>query len=128
MFETLVAFLKALAAFLTSIGINPAHLIAGIAGAIVRAVIQGKKLTWDLISYVLVGALCATYLTPVVVMYFGIAATNGLAFGIGLIGMSIAEGAVKLAQKWAANPKLPKNTTPKDLIELIVKDGDKNKE
>lgn len=127
MVESIIAFFKALAAFLTSIGINPAHLIAGIAGAVVRAVIQGKKLTLDLISYVLVGALCATYLTPVVVMYFGIAATNGLAFGIGLIGMSIAEGAVKLAQKWAANPKLPKDTTAKDLLGLIKQDDDNPK-
>lgn len=119
MIESIIAFFKALGALLTSIGINPAHLFAGVAGAFVRAVIQGKKLTWELVSFVLVGALCATYLTPVVVAYLGIAATNGLAFGIGLIGMSLAEGAVKLAQKWAANPKLPKDTTPKDLLGLI---------
>jgi len=125
MFESLIAFFKALAAFLTSIGINPAHLFAGLAGAFVRAVIQGNKLTWQLVSSVIVGALCATYLTPVVVMYLGIAATNGLAFGIGLIGMSLAEGAVKLAQKWAANPKLPKQADAKDLLDLISKEDNK---
>ncbi|MDR6757193.1 hypothetical protein J2Y48_002489 [Mycoplana sp. BE70] len=122
MIESILAFFKALSAFLVSIGIDPSHLFAGLAGAFVRAVVQGKKLTWELISSVIVGALCATYLTPVAVAYFGIAATNGLAFGIGLIGMSIAEGAVKLGHKWAANPKLPKDATPKDLLDLIKQD------
>lgn len=126
MFESIFAFLKALGAFLTSVGINPVHLFAGLAGAFVRAVIQGKKLTWELVSSVVVGGLCATYLTPVVVLYVGLAATPGLAFGIGLIGMSLAEGVVKLAQKWAANPKLPKDTTPKDLLGLIEDDEKPN--
>lgn len=128
MIESLIAFFKALAAFLTSIGINPAHLFAGLAGAFVRAVIQGKKLTWSLVSTVIVGALCATYLTPVVVLYLGIAATNGLAFGIGLIGMSLAEGVVKLGHKWAANPKLPKEASTTNLIELLNRGEEQSKE
>lgn len=119
MFETIIAFFKALAAFLTSIGINPAHLIAGVAGAFVRAIIQGKKLTWELVTFVLVGALCATYLTPVVVMYLGVAATNGLAFGIGLIGMSLAEGVVKLVHRWSINPRLPTEISAKGIAEAL---------
>jgi len=117
MFETLLAITKAVGAILASVGIDPSHFIAGLAGAFVRSVIQGRKLTFSLISYVLVGALCATYATPLVVLYLSIAATPGLAFGIGLIGMSLAEGIVKLAHRWASNPKLP--TSAKDLAEHL---------
>ncbi|QRM54724.1 hypothetical protein [Sinorhizobium sp. BG8] len=122
MVETIVAFFKALSAFFASIGIDPTHFIAGLAGAFVRAIVQNKKLTWELLSNVVVGALCATYLTPLIVLYAGIAATPGLAFGIGLIGMYMAEGVLKLAQRWAANPKLPKEAYAKDVFDLIKQD------
>jgi hypothetical protein len=125
MLEYLLAFFKALSAFLASMGIDPAHFTAGFAGAFVRSVIQGKRLTASSISYVLVGALCATYVSPLIVLYGGIAATPGLAFGIGLIGMSLAEGVVKLAHRWAANPKIP--TSPKDLADAL-KDDDAPKD
>lgn len=128
MFETLIAFFKAVSTFLAAMGIDPAHFIAGLAGAFVRSIIQGKKLTWELISFVVVGALCATYLTPLVVIYLAIANTPGLAFGIGLIGMSVAEGAVKLAQKWAANPKLPTSDTTNKLIETLTDKSNKKEQ
>lgn len=125
MFESLLAFFKAASAFLATMGIDPAHFIAGLAGAFVRSIIQGKKLTWELTAFVIVGALCATYLTPLVVLYLGIANTPGLAFGIGLIGMSFAEGAVKLAHKWAANPKLPTEISAKGIAKAFEDEGDK---
>lgn len=128
MFESLIAFFKAVSTFLATMGIDPAHFIAGLAGAFVRSIIQGKKLTWELISFVVVGALCATYLTPLVAMYLAIANTPGLAFGIGLIGMSVAEGVVKLAQKWAANPKLPSTTTTKELIDILTDKNNKKEQ
>lgn len=122
MVESFIAFLKALSAFFASIGIDPTHFIAGLAGAFVRAIVQNKKLTWELLSHVVVGALCATYLTPLIVLYVGIAATPGLAFGVGLIGMYMAEGVLKLAHRWAVNPKLPKQASASDLMDLIKSD------
>lgn len=106
MFETLTALLAA-------IGINPAHFFAGLAGAIVRIAIQGKKFTFEVVSGAFAGSLCAVYLAPLVARWLGLdlldaAANSGLAFVLGMIGLSIAEGLVRVAQRWAANPKLPK--------------------
>lgn len=101
--------IEAITAFLASIGLNPSHIFAGLAGAFTRTVVQGKKLTWEIVSGSIVGTLCAAYMTPIVASWlvalgFDLQSTNGIAFGIGLIGMSIAEGLVKLAQKWSQNP------------------------
>lgn len=106
MFETLTAVLAA-------IGINPAHFFAGLAGAIVRIAIQGKRFTFEVVSGAFAGSLCAVYLAPLVARWLGLdlldaAANSGLAFVLGMIGLSIAEGLVRVAQRWAANPKLPK--------------------
>jgi hypothetical protein len=106
MFETLAALLAA-------IGINPAHFFAGLAGAIVRIAIQGKRFTFEVVSGAFAGSLCAVYLAPLVARWLGLdlldaAANSGLAFVLGMIGLSIAEGLVRVAQRWAANPKLPK--------------------
>lgn len=106
MFETLTALLAA-------IGINPAHFFAGLAGAIVRIAIQGKRFTFEVVSGAFAGSLCAVYLAPLVARWLGLdlldaAANSGLAFVLGMIGLSIAEGLVRVAQRWAANPKLPK--------------------
>jgi len=104
---------EALTAFLTTIGINPAHFFAGFAGAIVRIAIQGKKLTFEVCSGAFAGSLCAVYLSPLVAKWMNLnpvdaAANGGLAFVLGMIGLSIAEGLVRAAQRWAANPKLPR--------------------
>lgn len=106
MFETLTALLAA-------IGINPAHFFAGLAGAIVPIAIQGKKFTFEVVSGAFAGSLCAVYSAPLVARWLGLdlldaAANSGLAFVLGMIGLSIAEGLVRVAQSWAANPKLPK--------------------
>ena len=111
MFDAIAAFFSAL---LTAIGISPSHVVAGIAGAFVRTVIQGKRLSWELVSACLVGALCAMYLTPLVAKWFGIglldvSTINGLAFAIGMLGLSLADGAFKIAHRWASNPRLPRS-------------------
>ncbi len=109
MIETIITFFKAFAAFLTSIGVNPAHLFAGLAGAFVRMFIQGKKLTTEVISGSFGGALCAVYLAPLLAQWLNItdaAANGGLAFAIGMIGLSLAEGFVRIAQRWANNPRI----------------------
>ncbi|WP_368517438.1 hypothetical protein [Rhizobium sp.] len=97
--------------FLISIGINPTHLTAGAAGSFVRSLLTKGKSRWEVLSGGLVGMFCAAYLTPIVVQWFNfdagqISSTNGIAFGVGMIGMSLAEGAVRLAQRWANNPRI----------------------
>ena len=115
---------ESLAAFLTSIGISPSHLFAGLAGAFVRVVIQGGALTWAVVSASIVGALCAIYLTPIIGLWLGLnmanlAMNNGLAFGIGMIGMSLAEGIVRMAQNWAKNPRLMRQMDAKGLADAV---------
>jgi hypothetical protein len=117
MFETL-------AAFLTSIGINPSQLFAGLSGAFVRTVIQREPLTWAVLSASLVGALCAIYLTPIIGVWLGlnladIAMNNALAFGIGMIGMSLAEGTVRLAHNWAKDPRIMRSMDAKGIADAV---------
>ncbi|MGF6155810.1 phage tail tape-measure protein [Ensifer sp. KUDG1] len=124
MLESTIAFIKALAAFLTSVGINPAHLLAGLAGALVRAFIQGNRCWYEVVMGSIVGALCAIYLSPVIGGWIGLnmldlATNNGLAFAIGMIGLSLAEGAVRLAQRWAANPRLPETLDAKGIADAV---------
>lgn len=128
MFETLTAVITSI---LTGLGISPSHLFAGLAGAFVRTVIQGKKLSWEIVSAALVGSFCAIYLTPLVAVWLGIAAINiaahnGLAFAIGLIGLSLAEGTFKLVNRWANNPKLPTEISAKGIARAF-EDDDKPK-
>ncbi|UXT56672.1 hypothetical protein FY134_03030 [Agrobacterium fabrum] len=123
MFETLTALLAA-------IGINPAHFFAGLAGAIVRIAIQGKRFTFEVVSGAFAGSLCAVYLAPLVARWLGLdlldaAANSGLAFVLGMIGLSIAEGLVRVAQRWAANPKLPKVGILADARDALDMSNDK---
>lgn len=71
--------------------------------------IQGKKLSTEIISGSFGGALCAVYLAPLLAQWLNItdaAANGGLAFAIGMVGLSLAEGFVRIAQRWANNPRI----------------------
>lgn len=97
---------------LTSIGIEIPHVVAGAAGGVVRAVIRPGQSVVQSISTTMVGVLCAVYGTPIAERYAGlgdadVAVTNGVAFFIGLVGMSIAEGLVVAAHAWARRPRFP---------------------
>lgn len=127
MIEFLIALFKAIPTVLISVGIEPSHLFAGLSGAFTRTVIQGKRLTWEILSGSFVGALCAIYLTPLVGKWLGfdiadLAVNNGLAFAIGMIGLSLAEGIVRLAQRWASNPRLPRTMDAEGLADAVSQD------
>ena len=116
--------METLAAFLTSLGINPAQLFAGLSGAFVRTVIQREPLTWAIVSASIVGALCAVYFTPIIGVWLGlnlaeVAINNALAFGIGMIGMSLAEGLVRLAHNWAQNPRIMRSMDAKGIADAV---------
>ncbi|NTF34272.1 hypothetical protein [Rhizobium skierniewicense] len=122
----------AISAFLVSVGINPAHFFAGAAGALVRVAIQGKKFTFEIFTGAFAGSLCAVYLAPLVARWIGLnpidaAANGGLAFVLGMIGLSIAEGLVRVAQRWAANPKLPRVGVLSDARDMLDVSEDRNK-
>lgn len=111
--------------FLLSIGINPTHLFAGLAGSLVRAFVQGKRNVWEILTGSMVGSFCAMYLTPLIGRWLSLdmsdlSTNNGVAFVIGILGLSLAEGLFRWAQRWAANPKLPTSTDIKSLAEAFA--------
>ena len=113
--------------FLISLGINPTHFTSGLAGSVVRSLLTKGKSRWEILSGSICGTFCAVYLTPIVVGWVGVSAvdissTNGIAFGIGIVGMSLAEGAVRLAQRWAANPKLPTEISARGFADAVAPD------
>lgn len=125
--------LEAFSAYLVSIGIKPTFLFAGAAGAIVRTMLAKGRSMWEILSGVMIGTLSAIYITPVVITWLNIDVssldnTNGIAFGIGMIGMSLAEGAVRLAQRWASNPRLPTDLTMKGFADATVPEHDRKAE
>lgn len=115
---------EGISAFLVWLGINPSHLAAGAAGAIVRSLLAKGASKWEKITGGFVGMLCAGYLTPLVVQWMGldtsqISTINAVGFGIGLVGLSLAEGAVRMAQNWSEKPRLPSEASLKGLAEAV---------
>lgn len=84
---------------LRELGLRISDLIAGLSGGIVNAFIFKRSDPWSIIGSVVVGALTANYLSPIVGSYLG---TNGpgVAFIVGLAGMAICQGIVETAKNW----------------------------
>lgn len=81
------------------LGIKLGTVVAGFAGGVVSLAFVQKLNRWQAVGAVVVGALTATYLTPVVVEKMGIAQpefVNCTAFVIGLCAMNIVP-AIKAA-------------------------------
>lgn len=103
------------------IGIKLTHLLAGVAGGVVRAFLAGGS--WlAAVSSVVVGSLTAGYLTTPV--YTGAkswfpalgndtSSEHAIGFLVGLTAMLICEGVLKTARVWARNPSFPTFKEPK---------------
>lgn len=99
--------------FLESLGIDPTVMVAGFVGS-VAALLLIPSLTFKQAVAILVGGIgCAAYMTPVAVetveYYLQDVSRNlenGIAFGLGVIGMNIIAGTLKLAQRWRQRPTL----------------------
>lgn len=97
------------------IGIKLAHLVGGFFGGVVGALVDGG--TWLTQSTIIVvGTLTAAKLTPlalkVIEIYLGPTYTGqeidgGITFLVGLTGMLICKGFLKMAGIWARRPRLP---------------------
>lgn len=102
------------------IGIKLTHLLAGVAGGVVRAFLAGGS--WvAAVSSVVVGSLTAGYLTAPV--YKGAqswfpalgndpSSEHAIGFLVGLTAMLICEGVLRAARGWSRNPKLPSSGKP----------------
>ena len=98
---------------LEPLGIDIAVIIAGLVGS-VTALLLIPALTFKQALAILVGGVgCAAYITPITVeiaeRYIEQVdrnLENGLAFGLGIIGMNVIAGFLKLAQQWRQKPTL----------------------
>ncbi|WP_262265511.1 hypothetical protein [Microvirga yunnanensis] len=111
----------------TILGVEVGHLVAGVAGGIVRAIIRPGQSLFQSASTAFAGVLCAAYATPFLKTWLGIsvadtATTNAVAFFIGLVGMSVAEGAITMAQAWSMKPRLPAGIAGADVINQAIDD------
>lgn len=99
------------------LGVNLVHLAAGGIGGIVRALTRPEQ-SWRRRSIgAVVGAFVAGYGTPfaapiAVSLFSHLGATADTAAGLvgfvlGITGLSLSEGAIRLAERWKRDPKLP---------------------
>ena len=96
------------------IGIKSSHLVAGVAGGIVRAFLAGNDFGTAIAS-VVVGSLTAGYLTSpaynAVTGYFpsttDSSTEHAVGFLVGLTAMLICEGVLRYVRSWSRNPTIP---------------------
>ncbi|WP_068312581.1 hypothetical protein [Polycladidibacter hongkongensis] len=97
------------------LGLKIMHLIAGLCGGLVRVIVHPRASLANTIGATVVGALVAGYLTPVVAPVLerwlgptdaGVEGATG--FMLGMCGLALSEGLIKLARRWRDDPTLPK--------------------
>mgnify|MGYP001586139481 CR=1 FL=1 len=115
-------------AWLVSIGVQPVHFFAGLAGGIVRALVN-KQGSWiERIIAGAVGTLCAALLTPTALLIFGIVSpelVGAMAFMLGLVGMSLSETVIAMGKSYARDPGKLKEDFAAFLLRLLDSDNKK---
>jgi hypothetical protein len=83
-----------------ALGVKSNGLLAGFFGALVSTYFAAKSWTERLIM-AFSGTLCAAYITPVIGEYFKASERqeNGLAFAVGLFGMTLAGAIVQTVRE-----------------------------
>lgn len=97
------------------LGLKLGHLLAGIAGGMVRALLMGGGWMAAFTSIV-VGALTSSYLTPSISKYsaslwFISLDEHATGFLLGVTAMFLCEGVIIMAKNWRKNPTLPGRPT-----------------
>lgn len=107
------------------LGVKVVHIVAGLMGGMVRAITR-PDISWGRrVGTGIVGALVAGYGTPIaapmiwhwlpdhVTARLTYGEVEGLAgFVLGLTGLSLADGAVRMAREWRDNPTFPPRFPP----------------
>lgn len=90
----------------TFFGIKYASLLAGFAGGVVSLSFVRQLTKKQMILSVIVGAICAGYITPLVIQYFHFTSEveNGAAFLVGLTAMNIVPGFLNVTKRWRDDP------------------------
>ena len=94
--------------FWETLSLDPVALLAGFCGGLVKALVTTKPDPWNVLGSVVIGALTANYLSPLVAKSLG---TSGgvTPFLVGLGAMWISQAAIGFFQKWQ-----PLNGKPDD--------------
>lgn len=100
------------------LGVKVTHLLGGMAGGSVYAIItKGTKV--ESLGYVIVGMATAAYMTmpvyAVSIKYFSIlpvdnSTENAIGFLLGVTAMYICRTAISMVRKWSRNPIIPTTT------------------
>lgn len=93
---------------LEHIGISTSALIAGLVGGLMSLSMLPQLTFRKAVAALIGGAACAAYLTPLAVEWAGLSSRNlenGLAFALGIGGMRIIGGILKLWSKFEAAPE-----------------------
>lgn len=108
---TLTLFYKIIIGLFAFLGINPAHLAAGLLGAAVKLLVDKTRNWIEILTTLFIGAVCASYVTPVINVYVGtsdIPANNGMAFFIGTIGTYATQYVIRVGRRYSEANRLPK--------------------
>lgn len=93
----------------TVFGFKISALIAGLLGGFIRPIVVGGG-WWAGVVSAFVGAISSAYFSPWLtfskVNYLEIP-EGTVGFLVGLVGMSICEGVIKLGKLWAKSPSFP---------------------
>jgi len=112
---------------LAQLGIKVSTLVAGFSGGIAYYYFEGSKRiersyvgrAVDTLVSGTIGSFMAVYLAPLALEYFHVKAeeTNiqtGAGFLVGLTGIHIGHGLIRLAAAWSRRPFLPSRDNPGD--------------
>ncbi|WP_455918655.1 hypothetical protein [Ensifer canadensis] len=114
-----------LAALFAWMGIQPAHLIAGLFGGLISALVEKEGTVWEKMAIGFAGGLSAAYLTPLVALLFVAASPammNAGAFCLGLFGMSLCKGLIGIGKIYAHNPGKLREDIRAFVLKVMSKD------
>lgn len=112
-----------IAAWAAYFGVQPAHFFAGLAGGVIRAVVNKNGSVWERIASGFVGTLCASFLTPLVALLFTVTGpqiVGAIAFVLGMVGMSVCETLIALGKSYARQPSKLKDDVTAFLLRLLA--------
>lgn len=110
---------------LAGLGIKVSTLIAGFSGGLMYYYLEGSKkveksyIGRALDSFVsgVMGSLMAVYVAPLILHYWQVDPTavevqTGVGFLVGMTGIFIGHGIIRIMANWAKNPFIPGKFTP----------------
>ena len=105
---------------LAALGIKVSTLIAGFSGGIVYYYLEGSKKieksyagkAFDTFVSGFVGSVMAVYVAPLGLLWFKVPSDaveiqTGAGFVVGITGIYIGHGVIRLAANWSKNPTIP---------------------